>query len=226
MKADDITEAEKYTSASREIRTSLRKAGYKLLGSGVDATVWAKVSSPEVIKIIMPDHGEGAGPAAETFYKFYQFCTQNSSLENLPKFKQLTTKSGHSEFTAAGKSYIMIAMERLAPIPNGSFQEAMVWILSDTASSGKSWDETVNTITDQNTWTDYGGGLQPMQILSYWNDLDKRAKLEYEILFKLMVLLWHKGKINKVGWDLHTENAMMRGNTIVITDPWINSKIN
>lgn len=223
--SDVITEAEIRTPASSEIRKSLRSAGYKLLGSGADATVWAKTNSPDVIKIIMPDHGRGAGSAAETFYKFYEFSVQHPDLENLPKFTQLTTNSGASEFTAGGKTYFMVAMEKLKPIPNGSFEEAMVWILSDQASSGKSWAQTVKTINNEQTWTDYGGGLQPEQIISAWNNLNRRQKLEYEILYKLMVLLYHRGRINKVGWDLHTENAMMRGDTIVITDPWFNSKI-
>ena len=50
--------------------------------------------------------------------------------------------------------------------------------------------------------------------------MNEQERLKYEVLFKLMTLLYHTGRINKVGWDLHTENAMMRGDTIVITDPW------
>lgn len=182
-----ISEAEIYSKASKEIRSTLRKKGYKLLGSGADATVWAKTSSRDVIKIIMPDHGKGAGLAAEFFYQFYDFSKNHPDLENLPKFKQITTTSGHSTFTADDKSYIMIAMERLSPIPKGSFQEAMVWILSDQASSDKSWKETIKKINNQTTWIDYGGGLNPLDILDMWNKLSRRAKLEYEILFKLMV---------------------------------------
>lgn len=225
MKADDILssnikEAEKYTSASREIRTSLRRAGYKLLGSGVDATVWAKKSGP-VIKIIMPDTAEGSGSAGETFMKFYEFCKAHSDLENLPRFSDKEVEV----FQADGKDYVMVTMERLRPIPNGSFEEAMVWILSELATTKRTWEQAQQVINDEQTWINYEGGATPEQILGAWDQLDFKDKLEYEILFKLMTLLWHKGRINKVGWDLHTENAMMRDDTIVLTDPWFNSNI-
>lgn len=222
--SDVITEAEIGTPASSEIRKSLRSAGYKLLGSGADATVWAKTNSPDVIKIIMPDHGKGAGPAAETFYKFYEFCVQHPDLENLPKFTQLTTDSGASEFTADGKTYLMVAMERLRPIPRGSFEEAMVWIFSDCASRKMSWRQTKKRIDDIYTWED-NPDFHTASILYAYDKLTPKQLLEYEILYKLMVLLYHKGNINKAAWDLHTENAMMRGDTIVITDPWFSSKI-
>ena len=36
-----------------------------------------------------------------------------------------------------------------------------------------------------------------------------------------MRLVYATGRINKVGWDLHTENVMMRKNgELVIIDPW------
>lgn len=214
----NIDEAEEGTAASKEIRTSLRNAGYKLLGSGADATVWAKKEGP-VIKIIMPDDHQGAGVAGDTFMKFYEFCKQNPDLENLPKFSDNEVEV----FQADGKDYIMITMERLKPIPRGSFQEAMVWIFSDCASRKMSWRQTKKRIDDIYTWED-NPDFHTASILYAYDKLTPKQLLEYEILYKLMVLLYHKGNINKVSWDLHTENAMMRGNTIVITDPWFNSK--
>lgn len=226
MIADDIitkslNEAEKYTSASREIRTNLRIAGYKLIGSGVDATVWAKKAG-SVIKIIMPDDGMGSGTAGDTFMKFYEFCKEHSGYENLPRFSDNEVEV----FQADGKDYIMVTMERLSPIPGGSFQEAMVWILSDLATKKISWDKAKKIIGDEDTWFGYESpNINAEIILRQFDSLDDRDLLEYEVLYKLMVLLYHRGKINKIGWDLHTENAMMRDTTIVITDPWFNSKI-
>lgn len=226
MKADDIlaksiNEAEKYTSASRKIRTSLRKAGYKLLGSGADATVWAKSDGP-VIKIIMPDDHKGSGIAGDTFMKFYEFCKAHPDWPNLPRFKDEEV----DVFTEDGKDYIMVTMERLEPIPNNSFEEAMVWILSDGASSNKSWEELTKIIVDPNTWNNYGGELTATEIVSKFNSMKKYKILQWEILFNIMKLLYHRGRINKLGWDLHTENAMLRSSgTIVITDPWFTSQI-
>ena len=46
-------------------------------------------------------------------------------------------------------------------------------------------------------------------------------KSEYQLLYIVMELLYRTGKINKMFWDLHTENAMQRQDgTIVIIDPW------
>lgn len=217
LEEDTVDEAETRTLASTQIRTNLRKAGYKLLGSGADATVWAKKSGP-VTKIIMPDDGQGAGLAGDTFMKFYEFCKEHEGYDNLPRFSDNEVEV----FEADGKDYIMITMERLAPIPNGSFQEAMVWILSDLATKTMSWQQALQIISNEKTWMHYDEGMDPVQILQTIDSLDQRDLLEYEVLFKLMTLLYHRGRINKIGWDLHTENAMMRGDTIVITDPWFN----
>lgn len=214
-----LREAETRTPASTEIRNTLRKKGYKLLGSGVDATVWAK-NEGEVIKIIMPDDHQGSGVAGDTFMKFYEFCKQNPNLDNLPKFFGQEVQV----FQADGKDYVMVTMERLSPITRHSFQEAMVWILSDLATKRMDWQSALKTMNDETTWDNYGEMPTP-DILKRLNSMNRRELLELEVLYKLMVLLYHKGRINKTGWDLHTENAMMRGDTIVITDPWFSSKV-
>lgn len=210
-----LAEAESRTPASTEIRTAMRKYGYKILGSGQDATVWAKKAGP-VVKIIMPSDGKGAGVSGDTFMKFYQFCIDNPGLENLPKF--IIGDAG--EFQADGKDYIMVNMERLAPIPNGSIEEALVWILSDHATKNTTWRSILEIIKNPSTWTDYGGGLSPQAIVDTINSFTRKKLLEWNVIYKLMTLLYKRGRINKVDWDLHTENAMLRGPTVVITDPW------
>lgn len=221
LSEEPVDEAEKRTPASIEIRQNLKKSGYKLLGSGVDATVWAKKAGP-VIKIIMPDDGKGAGIAGDTFMKFYEFCKEHPGYENLPKFSDNEVEV----FQADGKDYIMATMERLSPIPRGSFEEAIVWIFSDLATKNIDWDNVLRTISSEETWLEHSDLFDPEKMLQKFDSLDDRDLLELEVLYKLMVLLWHRGKINKVGWDLHTENAMMRNGTIVITDPWFSLGIN
>jgi hypothetical protein len=228
---ESISEAEADTVASDEIYSTLERNGYELLGSGLDATVWAKKDSKDVLKIIMPQHGRGAGREAETFYKFYEFCKQHQNLENLPRFVRIGGDA-HSVFTADGRDYIMIGMERLRPIPHGSFAEAMVWILSDLASNGIKWEEAWDTIRNEKTWDtwemDDGDGtrsapvMPTLDVLTTIDDWDNHDAAKWGVLYTLMRLLYHTGRINKQAWDLHTENAMMRGDDmIVITDPWI-----
>lgn len=211
-----LKEAESGTEQAREISKTLRNAGYRMIGSGADATVWAQTTG-NVVKIIMPE--EGATDSAEAFKRFYEFASQHQKLANMPKFLDLGA-NGPSTFTIGGREYQLVAMERLTPIPSGSFAEAMTWILSDLATRGINWDRALKEILDPETWQQYDGGMQPAEILNRIKNLDTKQLLEYEILFKTMTLLYHTGRINRYGWDLHTENAMMRGDTIVITDPW------
>lgn len=221
LEEDTIDEAERYTPASVEIRSNMRDAGYRLLGSGVDATVWAKKSGP-VIKIIMPDDGKGAGVSGDTFMRFYEFCKAHPDLENLPRFSDNEVEV----FQADGKDYIMVTMERLKPIPNGSLEEALVWLFSDYATKNDyTWEKVYNELNSEELWNSLKDIFNPNRMrMNLWY-LSDQNWLELEILYKLMVLLYKRGRINKIGWDLHTENAMMRGNTIVITDPWFNMEL-
>jgi hypothetical protein len=226
-----VNEAEEDTPAAEEIYSTLERNGYELLGSGVDATVWAKKGGTDVLKIIMPQHGRGAGSEAETFYKFYEFCKQHQNLENLPRFVRIGGDT-HSVFTADNHDYIMIGMERLSPIPHGSFAEAMVWILSDLASSGLGWEQAWDTIRNEKTWDTWelddpdsdrsAPVMATADVLYTIDSWDEQDAAKWGVLYTLMSLLYHTGRINKQAWDLHTENAMMRGSDmIVITDPWI-----
>jgi hypothetical protein len=153
--------------------------------------------------------------------KFYEFCKNNPNLDNLPRFSDEA-----QAFQADGKNYVMFTMERLKPIPRESFEEAMVWILSDYATKKLSWNTVVKRLKN------YDPGLGPSDedveviLAKGIFFLDRKKWLEYEVLYKLMVLLYHKGRINKAGWDLHTENVMMRGDTLVITDPWFIDSLN
>ena len=57
--------------------------------------------------------------------------------------------------------------------------------------------------------------------LQYIKSLDNIGWAKLQILYQLMVILYHTGRINKFGWDLHTGNVMKRKDgTMVITDPW------
>jgi hypothetical protein len=213
-------EAESGTVNSREIAHTMRQAGYKKLGSGADATVWAK-DSASVIKILMPDSGN-VSQAASTFKEFYNFCQAHKDVPFLPKFTEIEG-SHYGHFTIGGQEYIQIAMERLKPLKRNSFDEAMVWILSDFAVKAVKWEDIIPHLEAVDTWQHSEGIMKNMP--------EKLAKLKdnpkfnayYGTLFTVMQMLYLTGRINKFGWDLHTENVMQRSNgTLVIVDPWFN----
>jgi GNAT superfamily N-acetyltransferase len=212
------------TSATTEIFDKLERAGYKLLGQGRDATVWLKDTDPGVVKIIMPEDGQGAGPGAETFHQFYKFCTSHkySHLENLPKFIKLKKFDIPSDLTNI--PYVMVGMEKLNKIPEGSFEEAITWILSDLATKDLKWEEAHKTIKNKKTWRHFDGSMSPAEITGIINDWSKVDKIKWGVLFTLMKVLYQTGKINKQDWDLHTENVMMRDDgALVIIDPWLDA---
>lgn len=208
-----IKEAESGTKNVAAINKIFRSAGYKKIGSGVDSTVWAK-DEHSVVKILMPD--DPKNQAEQTFLKFYNFVKKYKSLENLPKFLQ-----AKDNLTVNGVNYSYVVMERLYPIPKNSFNEAMVWIMSDLSTKRISWDQAFDIIVDSNTWKLFDDGMSPDKIIHTLRNISDIEIAKLGLLFTVMTLLYHTGQINKLGWDLHTENVMQRRDgTLVIVDPW------
>lgn len=221
MRLHDFTEAESDTANAIKITATLRRAGYKKLGSGVDATVWTK-DGDTVIKILMPD--EPGDAAVNTFMKFYEFCQQHRDLPCLPRFREIGGVH-HTPFVIGDTEYTQIAMERLYPIPDGSFDEAIVWILSDLAVKPITWEQAAEIISDAATWEGFAYPKKVPDILRIVKQLTEQDIAEFALLFKVMQLLYATGRINQMGWDLHTENVMQRTNgTLVIVDPWFTSE--
>jgi hypothetical protein len=210
-----VHEAEADTLHSDEIKRQLTAAGYKELGTGADASVWAKDSS-YVIKILMPE--DAGSRAEETFRKFYEFCQEHQDLECLPKFNEVNV------IDIQGKDYTQIDMERLIPLKSRSFNEGLVYLLSDYATKKMPWEQVKQALSQPKTWhdTEYFSKSANQFALKI-SSLNKLNDAKLAVLYNVMTLLYHTGRINKMGWDLHTENAMQREDgTIVITDPWFN----
>ena len=214
---EDIAEADSTSHYASEITLKLQAAGYKKLGLGADSTVWSKDDS-YVIKILMPD--DPNSQAEKVFQKFFEFCKQHPKLSVLPKFNEVNT------IDIGGKDYTQIEMEKLTPIINNTFEEAMVWALSDMVSKNISWDNVVKELLNPRTW--YGGMTRvmrkmPMFVSQRMNSPEFNKT--YSQLYEVMRQLYQTGQINKFGWDLHTENVMQRSNgQLVIIDPWFITK--
>jgi hypothetical protein len=207
-----VAEAETGTTRSREIDRRLGELGYKKLGQGADATVYAKDSS-HVIKILMPE--DPSTRSEQVFNRFYEFCREHSNVRCLPVFNEVNA------IEIGGQEYLQIDMERLEPVPSGSVKEAMVWLLSDLATGKLNWPAVKNQLMDPQSWSDYTGELDAQDIIGAVRAMRPAELQAYQQLYKVMTLLYHTGRINKIGWDLHTENVMQRSNgELVIIDPW------
>jgi len=220
-----ITEAEHDTHRSQHIFDTLESKGYVKLGSGADATVWAR-DAETVIKIIMPDSGAARDSASRTFYRFYDFCQKHRDLDCLPRFHKIGGVH-HSTFEVDGVTYLQTAMERLQPLEQDSQRTALVWLLSDLATKNMSWKAAWRKCQDPYAWNNWDDSeaVTVDDIMGYIDEQDERDRLGWAVLYSVMRLLYHRGRINKHGWDLHTENVMLRGDTLVIVDPWFNAEV-
>ena len=213
----DVDEAESGTPEAKRITQELKNAGYKQLGSGADATVWSR-DEGHVIKVIMPD-SKDITQAAYVFKKFYEFCIQHKDLACLPKFIPIQGKD-YIEFKLGNKKYIQVSMEQLYPIKEDSFTQGLVWFFSDFVSNNAKWDKVDKSPSSPKIWYDFHTDKANQYALQ-WTNLKSNPKAEIQLLYTVMELLYRTGKINKMYWDLHTDNAMQRKDgTIVIIDPW------
>ena len=209
------------TENSKEIFSKLEGLGYSKLGSGADATVWAK-DSDHVIKILMPRRTlpSEVANAEKGFMTFYDFCKKHPELPNLPRFIDIGGEH-HTVFDINGTPYRQIAMERLQHIPNGSFEEAMVWMLADLSKYGASWPNIVQQMKKPITWQDSGMKMKniPQEVARRF--AEQAVSTRYGILSVTMGRLYRAGIRSGLGWDLHTDNVMMRRDgTLVIVDPY------
>jgi streptomycin 6-kinase len=84
-----------------------------------------------------------------------------------------------------------------------------------------SWEAVLKELADPKTWEYWDGPPSVEKILQIVQTMDEKVSSRYSILYKLMTLLYHTGRINKLGWDLHTENVMKRADgSLVVIDPW------
>lgn len=202
-------------SHKEKIEATMQKAGYKKLGSGADASVYAK-DAGTVIKILMPETGKMAA-AERTFLEFYNFVQKLQGVPNLPRFYKIQGQH-YAKFNIDGEEFYQIAMEQLYPIKEGSLEEGMVWQLADYAVKNISWENVYRELQDPEQWKAWH---DPDKFVNAVRNFTDKQKHDYAYLFTLMQLLYRTGQAKKLFWDLHTANMMQRADgTLVVVDPW------
>lgn len=185
------------------VQKFLDSGGYKKLGSGAYATVYEKDGT--AIKFWKTD---GAYEA------FIDFCLKNKS-EHLPKFLSKIKKISHPN----GDKFSYIKMEKLSPVsPDtkvyGINAEYLSTRFSDWFENGKKKISNASQISSA--------------VALYMEEkVERRFKnlsdsdIDSIIGFLEMALRVHLvADYDKVYPDMHSENVMLRGNTLVITDPY------
>ena len=212
-----VTEYEQGTDNSKQIFAELRRVGYTLIGSGLDATIWGK-DEGEVLKVIMPSDNKEL--AEQSFLKFVNMCQSMPGNPFVPEFI-----GEHEVFEINGTPYMQITMERLHPIAANSLEEAMAWALSDLCTSPHiKWRDVVELITVDDFWRGYGQPAAAITAQVKTALAAPQGQQYYRQLFKTMQTFFVRGRRQGLGWDLHTENVMQRSDgTLVITDPFFTS---
>ena len=210
-----------------EIYNTMQKAGYTEVGAGADATVWAK-DAGTVIKILMPEDGI-ISPAEKVFLEYYKAAQKYQDNPHFIKFVDIGGQH-YTKFDIDGETFYQIAAEKLKPLKNGSFEEAIVWAMSEFVSNNISWADAIKQIKDPNNkiWMQsYHYDFDPEKFTRKLNKLNATAVTKLQYLYLTMQLIYQIGRSQGFGWDLHTENAMQRRDgTIVITDPWYSTMMN
>jgi hypothetical protein len=123
-----------YDHYRKIVNQTMKKTGYRQIGSGTDSLVFAR-DAGTVIKIIVPEHDQ-PGVSDSTFLKWYKFCQKNKGNPYLPKFVEIQGQH-HATFNLDGIQFRQIAMEKLKPLIVGSALENAVWeiLVSDVRST-------------------------------------------------------------------------------------------
>ncbi|MCX7593766.1 MAG: hypothetical protein N2235_08400 [Fischerella sp.] len=212
----------------KNIAQTLKQAGYKKIGSGIDSTVWTK-DGQNVIKIVMPELSTDLKGAAGLMNDFYNFCQIHKNSPFLPKFIKFVNKE-LEQFSENGVDYVLIGMEKLQKLNQQSYETAFYWLLTDLVTRLSSWEQILNTLDSDKFWHNFLSTIHASvntdnveeKAYVFWQKLQEDYKLisKIQAFFEIMRACYEFGRSKGYAWDLHTENIMRRGRTPVIVDPW------
>ena len=187
---------------SYKLHGILKDHGWNILGTGYEATVAEKPGAPYVLKIF---------PQVSKYVQFVQFCQQHADSEHLPRFSRYVRPVPHTRF-----SYVR--MEKLKPVREAALLSTYAEYLCAVDQVFRSEDRTpvfwnhamsrwdLDELPEKQGYTDVAACAQ-------------QAPPEWSKLIEQLVKLMQAEHIKQ--FDLHSENMMLRGGTLVITDPFV-----
>lgn len=194
------------------VKSQLADAGYKSIGKGIDAIVFAKKDSPDVIKVLVGERDRKTNNAAAGFLAFAEFCKTVKS-PHLPKFGNITKMKIDTE------EVYQVSMERLYKLSED--EDDVSWIMARFAEFGNSFEDVIKDIEET------GSGAHP----KYRKEIALRQSKQIKIaqknqsVFPIMQQL-HKHASSLKGMSLDLVNDVShnimkrRDGTWVIVDPF------
>jgi hypothetical protein len=188
----------------------IKKNGWYLLGEGKEGIVAEHPKREYVLKIWRKP---------SRYEWFVEFVRQNQSNPHVPVFSRYTAP-------IPGTDYLYTRMEKLKPILKEPlaklYKPELIWLWAVGQTHG------IDTITDSNEYMvkdwiyQYGIRIEPdTNVRDDLQDLWKKfgyPDASWLDISDKIVLAAKKHGIKR--FDLHHENFMLRGQTLVITDPW------
>jgi hypothetical protein len=194
------------------LKSRLADAGYKSIGKGIDAIVFAKKDSPDVIKVLIGDHDRETNVAAAGFLAFAEFCKTVKS-PHLPKFGKITKLKFDTE------EVYQVSVERLYKLSEDEADVA--FSMARFAEFGNSFEDVIKDIKET------GSGVHPKFRKEVELQQSKQIKIaqKNQSIFPIMQTLHkHVSSLKGMSLDLVNEvshNIMKRRDgTWMISDPF------
>ena len=181
------------------IRSHLIKSGYKPAGEGGDQTTYIGPDG-SVLKIFGTHEGQAGFSADHKMFKFWaDYCKKHSGNPYIPHYSDWASFEYPKD---SGQQYLQIKMERLSEIP----------------------DEKVRLALDHLQFAIIRGqnfaSAQAAMAAKVGMKIASQPPFNDTKLFDTLVDINKIGMKRGWGFDLHGDNYMMRGNQLVIVDPW------
>ena len=193
--ADD----EDYYDTSKDYGHVLRKQGFKFIGSGAYGSVWEHPKLNYVLKIFSGNDN--------AYLAWANTCIQHKDNPNLPKF--VSTKP----VKIPGTDLYALRMEKLAKAPESPIYQEMERLMS-ACMFGMYAEDNLNNFPNliDTSKTDDNSDYRYPVLRNYVKTID--PGITEAIWLAIQTALTHR-----LGIDVSANNCMVRGNTLVFTDP-------
>jgi hypothetical protein len=193
-----------YTDPGIEQR--LVSLGYSLVpkGKGKDQSTWTTPNG-EILKIFGTQLGQkGFSEDHKMFAKWVQYTEDHANNRYMPKFSDWASFEYPPD---SNQKYLQIKMERLSPVPRnlvGMLEQFDIFV-----EDGRTYEYLIQIAKKH-----LGAKFNNPAIQSLFKD---------SVLWDTVLDLYNIAERQGWGLDLHARNYMMRGDQVVIVDPWVAS---
>ena len=190
------------------IRKHLLALKYKPAGQGGDQSTWLAPDG-SILKIFGTQRGQqGITGDHKMFIAWYKYANAHKTNPFMPKFFGWETfKVDHEDLdkNVVPHTYIQYKMERLSPITDQNTQNILD-LMDIQVEKGWPYARFI-ALVDRTLGPKITDTMEPL----------------IKTLYPLVEELNRIAKKNGWGLDAHADNYMMRGNQLVIVDPWVAS---